>query len=179
MNERKCFKRKRCYYPIIAALSLFAVCSNLHASDKALQGVQEMGTEATATNLALATADDLVGTWIIDQVKVKKTVNDVSSENTYSPKQRFKSFTDCPNKITFTTDGKVIFEYNDKDPSEDAYTVKGNRITRMTPIAWLNYEYTITAANKIQLLYSVDYVRYSDDNKNSITEEYTFFGTKE
>lgn len=181
--------RKRLCYSTIAILSLFAVCGNsLHATtdtgpgdvlmvNDSRQSLRESIGRTMAPDFTLAPVDDLVGSWIIDQVKIKKTVNGVSSENTHSLKlkQQFKSFTDCPKKITFTADRKVIFEYDDRDPSEGSYTVEGNQITRTMPIAVLTYEYTITDANKIQMLYLFDYERGNE----RITEEYTFFGTKQ
>lgn len=175
MREKMNFRKRLCC-SVAAIMSLVMCGGNLYAANNALP---ETAAGTTAPGIALAPADELTGTWIIDQVKIKKTVNGISSENTYSRNQRFESFADCPNKITFTADGKVRFEYAGKDPQEDSYTVESDRITRMTPAAWFEYEYTLTDANKIQLVYSVDYVRYPNDVRNEITEEYTFFGTKE
>ena len=179
MKKKLRFRKRLCCS--MAALSLFAVCSNLRAANNTLQDVQEVKSGVTAPDFILAATDDLVGTWIIDQVTIKKTVNDVPSEKTYSLKQRQKieSFADCPQKIIFKVDGKMIFEYDGKEASEDSYTVEGNQITRMTPVAGFNYEYTITDANKIELRYSIDYVHNSGNNVDRITEEYTFFGTKQ
>ena len=121
---------------------------------------------------------NLVGTWVINQVKIKKMVNDVSSEKTYSMKQRFASFIDCPQKITFTADKKVIFEYYGKKTSEDTYSVEGNKIKRETPIAGYEYEYSIID-NKIQIYYIVSYLSHYTDGTDWIKEEYTLYGTKE
>lgn len=180
--KKKFSFRKRLCCSVAAILSLFAVCGHhLYAANNASQGVQEAKAGVTAPNFTPAAMDGLEGAWRIDQVKVKKTVNGASSENTYSLKlkQKIESFADCPKKMTFTADGKVIFEYNDKAPSEGSYKVEGNQILRKTPVAGYEYEFVFTDTNKIQLLYSIDYVRNSGNNVDQITEEYTYFGTKE
>ena len=41
---------------------------------------------------------DLLGTWTINRVKVKKTVDGVSSERTYSAGQKVESFIPCPQR---------------------------------------------------------------------------------
>ena len=129
---------------------------------------------------AYGQANNLVGTWRFDQVKVKKTVNGVSSEKTYSMKQSFDIFAECPQKITFTADNKIIFEFSDMAPKEGTYSTEGNIIKRLTPEAPYEYKYTITEANVIQLIYSVNY-RYNhrDRRQDKITEECTFYGYKE
>jgi len=179
MKKKLRFRKRLCCS--VAALSWFAMCGNMHAADNVLKSVQDVKSGITAPDFTLAANEDLVGTWIIDQVTIKKTVNDVPSEKTYSLKQRQKieSFADCPKKIIFKADGKMIFEYDGKEASEDSYTVEGNQIIRMTPAALYKYEYTITDANKIQLLYSIDYVHNSGNKIDRITEEYTFSGTKQ
>ncbi len=160
----------------MAVLSLSMLCNNVQASDDAVLSVQEVKAEVAAPNPTLALADDvLVGAWTINRVKVKKTVDHVSSEKTYSLKQKFETFYPCPKKITFTADRKAIFEYNDNRVSgPDEYTVEGNQIKVMVPVAVYTYEYTITETGELQLINSVSYNR----NSTSIVEEYTYFGTK-
>lgn len=163
-------------------ISLGTVFGNsMYAANDASQSAEESLGGTVSAALALAAADDLVGTWVIDQVKIKKTENSSSSERTYSKNQQFESKADCPKKITFTADGKVIFEYDNKDPHEARYKVEGNKITRMTFVAGYEYEYTLTDANKIQLLYSISYAHSLGDNTEliNVTEECTFFGTKQ
>lgn len=158
----------------IAVLSLSALCNNAQASNN-VSNVQEVKAGIVNPISALAPADDvLAGTWTIDRVKVKKTVDGVSSENTYSLKQKFETFVPCPKKITFGTDGKAVFEYADHTTGPDEYTVEGRQVKVMVPVAVYTYEYTITDAGKIQLVYSISYNR----NSTSIVEEYTYFGTK-
>lgn len=164
---------------IIAMLSLSALCNNnaQMSEYRAVLSMQDgVKTEVVAPISAFAVSDDaLTGTWTIDRVKVKKTVDGVSSENTYSLKQKFETFIPCPKKITFGADGKTVFEYENRvveGPFE--YTVEGNQIKRMVPVAVYTYEYTITDTGELQLVYSIDYAR----NSTSIVEEYTYFGTK-
>ena len=131
------------------------------------------------TNHIIGQTHNLEGTWRIDQIKVKRTVNNVSSEKTYNSRQRIDLFADCPQKITFTTDKKIIFEYNDKEPSEGTFTIEGNKIKRILSAEVLEYEYSITD-NKIQLLYSINYVYSHNKGKSEvIIENCTFQGTKE
>ena len=120
---------------------------------------------------------DLTGTWNINQVTIKKTVNGVVSENTYSMGDSFDIFADCPQRITFKDGNSIVFEYDDKASHEAPYTIEGNRITRMAPQASYKYIYTITGSDSIQLIYSVDYYcNHSDGRTDKITEESTFHG---
>jgi len=126
-----------------------------------------------------ANGQSLTGIWNIDQVKIKKTVNDVVSEKTYSMEDSFEIFADCPQKVTFKTGNKVVFEYDDKASCEAPYSLEGNKIIRMTPDAFYEYEYAITGSNNIQLIYSIDYYyNHSDGRVDKITEECTFIGHK-
>jgi len=132
------------------------------------------------TNSADGQTNDLEGSWRIDQIKVKKTVNNVSSEKTISTRQRIDLFADCPNKITFSADNKIIFEYNDKEPSEGSYIIEGNKVIRMISTANIEYEFIKTEPNKIQFLYYIDYFHNHEDKQmDEIREECTFYGTKE
>ena len=119
------------------------------------------------------------GTWVIDQVKLKKTVNGVATENTYSMMQRFDAFIECPQKITFAADNKIVFEYRENEPKEDTYLIEGDLIRRLTPEAPYEYRYTITNTDKIQLHHSVNYLyNYEDKRSDKITEEYTYYGNR-
>jgi len=122
---------------------------------------------------------NLTGTWNINQVTIKKTVNGVVSENTYSMGDRFDIFADCPQRITFKAGNIVVFEYDDRDkPSREApYTIQGNKIIRRAPTVSFVYEYTITGSDSIQLIYSVNYYyNHPDGRTDKITEESTFHG---
>ena len=123
---------------------------------------------------------NLTGTWNIDQVTVRKTVNGVVSENTYLMTESFEIFAECPKKITFKAGNKVVFESDGRKPREDEYTVEGNRITRMASIAHYEYEFAITEANNIQLIYSINYFyNHADGRTDKITEYCTFRGHRE
>ena len=123
---------------------------------------------------------NIEGIWVINQVKVKKTINGVTTENTYSMKQHFDSFTACPQKITFAADNKIIFEFSDMVSNEGTYTIEGNIITRLAPEAPYEYKYSITNSNEIQLIYSVNYLyNHKDRTQDKITEECTFYGYRE
>ena len=123
---------------------------------------------------------DLTGTWNINQVTIKKTVNGTVSENTYSIKDRFESFAGCPQKITFKAGNLIVFEYDGKTSREDSYAIEGDRITRMAPTAHFVYQYAITGANRIQLIYSIDYYyNHPDGRTDKITEVSTYHGNRE
>ena len=129
---------------------------------------------------ANAQSANLEGTWVINQIKVKKTVNGVSSEKTYSMKQQFDIFAECPQKISFTADNKIIFEFSDMAPGEGTYTTEGNIINRLTPEAPYEYKYTLTDTNSIQLFHSVNFrYNHKDRTQDKITEEYIFYGYRE
>lgn len=118
---------------------------------------------------------DLLGTWTVNRVKVKKTVDGVSSENTYSAGQRFETFVPCPKKVTFSADGNSVFEYdNGKTDGPFEYTVEGDQIKRMDPAAVYTYKYTVTNGGELQLVVSISYAR---DSK-PIEEEYTYYAMK-
>ena len=120
---------------------------------------------------------NLTGTWNINQVTIKKTVNGVVSENTYSMGESFDIFADCPQRITFKAGNTVVFEYDDRASREAPYTVEGNIITRMAPQAFYRYKYTITGSNSIQLVYSINYsYNHPDGRTDRITEQSTFHG---
>ena len=130
---------------------------------------------------------NLEGTWVIDSVMVKKTVNNVVeiAGNIHSINDLFEMFAECPLTITFTADKKIIVEPKGKEPgetpsqSEGTYVVEGNKITRNISIAGIEYEYIITEKNKIQLLHSIGYsYNHGHGRIDKITEEYTFYGTK-
>ena len=135
-----------------------------------------MGTAITANGQSA----NLKGTWNIDQVKIKKTVNGVATEKTYSTRERIESFVSCPQKVTFKADNKVIFEYSGQEPRESEYIIEGGKVKIMTAAAAYEYGYAITGTNAISLTRSVSY-SYNRDNEPSdkITEEYTFQGHKE
>lgn len=119
--------------------------------------------------------DDLLGTWTINRVKVKKTVDGVSSERTYSAGQKVESFNESPKRVTFSADGNSVFEYeNGKTDGPFEYTVEGNQIKRMIMVAVLTYDYKVTPSGELQLVNSISYARDS----HSIVEEYTYYGTK-
>ena len=105
------------------------------------------------TPVIFAQTTNLKGTWVIEQVKIKKTVNGIVSEKTYSISESFDMFAECIEKITFTSDNRVIVERKGKGanekPSEGTYTVEGNMITRMIPESNVIYEYEITETNNI------------------------------
>ena len=105
---------------------------------------------------------DLLGTWTINRVKVKKTVDGVSSERTYSAGQKVESFNESPKRVTFSADGNSV------------YTVEGNQIKRMIMVAVLTYDYKVMPSGELQLVTTVSYARDS----HSIDEEYTYYGTK-
>ena len=118
---------------------------------------------------------DLLGTWTINRVKVKKTVDGVSSERTYSAGQKVESFNESPKQVTFSADGNSVFEYeNGKTDGPFEYTVEGNQIKRMIMVAVLTYDYKVTPSGELQLVTTVSYARDS----HSIDEEYTYYGTK-
>ena len=117
------------------------------------------------------------GTWVIDQVKFKKTVYGVTTEKTYSMTQHFDAFIECPQKITFTDNNKIIFEYRENEPKEGTYLIEGDLIRRITAEAPYEYRYTITDTGKIQLHHSVNYLyNYGDGLSDKITEEYSYYG---
>ena len=132
-----------------------------------------MGTAISAN----ARTVSLEGTWDIYQVNIKKTVNGVVSEKTYSAGEPVESFISCPQKITFKSDNKVVFEYNGQEPRENKYSLEeDNKIKIISVGAIFEYGYTIIQADNIVLNHSVDYV-YNHENgqTDEITEEYTFF----
>ena len=133
----------------------------------------------TAMTLS-AYGQTLEGVWTIDQIKIKKTINGVAAEKTYSTRERIESFASCPQKVTFKAGNKVVFEYSGQEPREEEYTVEGNKIKIFTAAAMLEYEFTIMGTNTISLTHSVDYV-YNHDNRptDKIKEEYTFNGNKQ
>ena len=108
-------------------------------------------------------------------MKVKKTVGGVSSENTYSAGQRFKTFDECPKKVTFSADGNSVFEYeNGKTDGPFKYTVEGDQIKRMIVVAVYTYKYTVTNSGELQLVTSI---RHAGDS-GPVEEEYTYYATK-
>ena len=118
---------------------------------------------------------DLLGTWTVNRVKVKKTVDGVSSEKTYLAGQKVEAFNESPKKVTFSADGNSVFEYeNGKTDGPFEYTVEGNQIKRMIMVAVLTYDYKVTASGELQLVTTVSYTRDS----HSIDEEYTYYGMK-
>ena len=132
-----------------------------------------MGTAISAN----AQTASLEGTWDVDQVNIKKTVNGVASEKTYSVGESVESFMSCPQKITFKSDNKVVFEYSTQKASECKYSFEGdNKIKIISDVAIYEYGYTITQADNIQLNHSIDYVyNHGNGQIDKITEEYTFF----
>lgn len=171
-REKKCRKSAMV---VIGVLSLSALYNYVQASDGTVLSVQEMKVGAVDPISALSVSDDaLKGTWTIDRVKVKKTVDGVPSEKTYSLSQKFETFIPCPRKITFAADGKAVFEYGDRSTGPDEYTVEGRQVKVMVPVAVYTYEYAITDAGELQLVYTIDYTR----NSTSIVEEYTYFGIR-
>ena len=128
---------------------------------------------------AFSQGGTLEGAWIIEQVKIKKTVNGVAAEKTYSKGERIESFISCPQKVTFKAGNKVVFEYSGQESLEAEYTVEGNKIKIKNIEAMLEYGFTITGTNTINLTYSIDYV-YNRDNQPSdkIKEEFIFYGNK-
>jgi len=123
---------------------------------------------------------NLQGTWVIDQVKLKKTINGETTEKTYSMRLRFDVFVECPQKITFANDNKVIFEYRDNEPKEETYLIEGDIIKRFTAEAPYEYRYTITDTDKIQLHQTVNYLyNYEDRRSDKISEEYIYYGYRQ
>ena len=169
--------KKRLYCSTVAFLSLLAVYGNgLHASNSN-DPVVASGNYAVMESMEVQESA-LIGTWMVNEVKIKKTVNGLSSEKTHSTRGRVDSFVDCPQKITFMSDNKMIFEFASREPVEGTFTVEGNKIIRSIPSANYEYEYSVVD-NKVQLIYSIDYVyNHEDGTVDKITEECTFFGTK-
>ena len=122
----------------------------------------------------------LKGTWVIEQVTIKKTVNGVVSEKTYSMKDRIESFVECPQKITFAADNKAIFEYHDRGTHEYRCEIEIYTVKIINPLSVREYGYTITEAGNIMLTNTIDYV-YNHENGqvDKITEEYIYRGHKE
>ena len=160
----------------IAIMTFSALCHDVRASESALSRGQEENAGVVALFSGLSPADgDLLGTWTIDRVKVKKTVGGVSSENIYSSGQRFETFIPCPKKVTFSADGNSVFEYdNGKTDGPFEYTVEGDQIKRMIQVAVYTYKYTGTNNGELQLVVSV---RHAGDS-GLVEEEYTYYATK-
>ena len=166
----------RTFAMALAATTFFAAPSHdAWASSPDASGRNgEASLRAPLSNPAVSDGD-LLGTWTINRVKVKKTVDGVSSERTYSAGQKVESFNESPKRVTFSADGNSVFEYeNGKTDGPFEYTVEGNQINRMDPAATYNYKYTITPSGELQLVVSVSYSRDSQ----SIVEIYTYYGTK-
>jgi hypothetical protein len=132
-----------------------------------------MGTAISAN----AQTASLEGTFDVYQVNIKKTVNGVASEKTYSVGEPFESFMSCPQKITFKSDNKVVFEYSTQEAIECKYSIENdNKIKIMSDVAIFEYGYTIIQADNILLNHSIDYVyNHVNGPTDEITEEYTFF----
>lgn len=119
--------------------------------------------------------NELEGTWRIDRVIIKKTVNDVESVKTYYLSQDFKSFIKCPQKVAITSD-EIIFEYKNGDMDYSPYLIKDDKIQRLFNSAIFDYEYNISGKNQIQLKNSTNYV---NDGTENVKEEYTLYGHRE
>ena len=135
-----------------------------------------MGTVISAN----AQTSSLEGTWDVYQVNIKKTVNGVVSEKTYSAGEPVESFMICPQKITFKSDNKVVFEYSTQKASECKYSFEDdNKIKIISDVAIYEYIYTIIQADNILLSHSIDYVyNHGNGQIDKITEEYTFLSIK-
>ena len=158
---------------LVIAMLFVALFHDVRASEPALSG-RDASALAPLPNPAVADGD-LLGTWTINRVKVKKTVDGVSSERTYSAGQKVEAFNESPKKVTFSADGNSVFEYeNGKTDGPFEYTVEGNQIKRMIMVAVLTYDYKVTPSGELQLVTTVSYARDS----HSIDEEYTYYGTK-
>lgn len=172
---RKKVRRKA----FVAAVLVAAVLVTLFHDVRAFGGTSTKRPEnvnLTEPSFGSAVAvSDLLGTWTVNRVKVKKTVGGVSSENTYSSGQRFETFIPCPKKVTFSADGNSVFEYdNGKTDGPFEYTVEGDQIKRMIMVAVYTYKYTITNSGELQLVTSI---RHAGDS-GPVEEEYTYYATK-
>ena len=132
-----------------------------------------MGTVISAN----AQTVSLEGTWDVYQVNIKKTVNGVVSEKTYSAGEPVESFISCPQKITFKSDNKVVFEYSTQETSVYRYSFDGDKIELIPDFAIYEYRHTITHVdNSLLINCSIDYVyNHGNGQIDKITEEYTFF----
>lgn len=172
---RKKVRLKAFVAAILAMLFLLALFHDVRAFGATSIERSESANLAVPPSGSAVAVSDLLGTWTVNRVKVKKTVGGVSSENTYSSGQRFETFVPCPKKVTFSADGNSVFEYdNGKTDGPFEYTVEGDQIKRMDPAAVYTYKYTVTNGGELQLVVSISYAR---DSK-PIEEEYTYYAMK-
>lgn len=172
---RKKVRRKAFVAAVLVALFLAALFHDARAfGGTSIKRPENVNLTEPSFGSAVAVSD-LLGTWTVNRVKVKKTVGGVSSENTYSSGQRFETFIPCPKKVTFSADGNSVFEYdNGKTDGPFEYTVEGDQIKRMIMVAVYTYKYTITNSGELQLVTSI---RHAGDS-GPVEEEYTYYATK-
>lgn len=128
----------------IAIMTFSALCHDVRASEPALSRGQEENAGAVALFSGLSPADgDLLGTWTIDRVKVKKTVGGVSSENIYSSGQRFETIIPCPQRwrIINSKELEMYFEDGRKEVLE--YELGDGHIAINCLGAIFHYSYSV------------------------------------
>ena len=140
----------RTFAMALAATTFFAAPSHdAWASSPDASGRNGEASLRAPLSSPAAVDGDLLGTWTINRVKVKKTVDGVSSERTYSAGQKVESFIPCPQRwrmmnskeleMYFEDGRKEVLEYKLGDGQfsinslgaifDYSYSVNGNTMT--------------------------------------------------
>ena len=144
--RKKRTRRKAFVAAILAMLFLLASFHDVRAFGITSSERLENANLAAPSLSPVVSVSDLLGTWTVDRVKVKKTVDGVSSENTYSAGQRFETFIPCPQKWSFINSKELEMSFEDGRKEVLEYRLGDGQFTINCLGANFQYSYSIDNA---------------------------------
>ena len=121
-----------------------------------------------------ASAQNLTGSWNIDNTVVKKTIDGFLSTKNYDKNQQPDCFAQCPRKIIFSGEN-ITFEFRDGKQASGTYEIQGNKLIRKMSVAYFTYEWELQGS----ILHLTCKMEYTIDGLSKALEECHFYGTKE
>ena len=119
-------------------------------------------------------AQDLTGTWVINNTVVKQTIDGITNTRSYAANDQTDCYVICPRKIVFVNQ-QATFELRDGSQESGGYQLQGNQLMWEIPAARYTYQCKLQGGI-IQLDYEIEYVI---DGVRKAKEQCTFYGTPE
>ena len=172
--KKKLRIRKGFYRPLVAYLSLFAVCSsNLHAANNSrsenismTETVPDFTLTAMSDESVSLIADEEIpcGVWNVTQVISEKEINGKAARNTYGNATEVQGIIPCPSRWEIMNDKQLVMHFPDGKKETLEYTLKDGQL--IINYIGANFKYLYSVNNEILTLTAI--FKYGDKEENLI-----------
>ncbi|PNE27932.1 hypothetical protein BHU09_09895 [Tannerella sp. oral taxon 808] len=132
---------------VLAMLFLLALFHDVRSFGATSIRRPENANHAVPSFGSAVAVSDLLGTWTVNRVKVKRTVDGVSSESTYSAGQRFETFIPCPQRWRVINSKELELSFEDGRKEVLEYRLGDGQFTINYLGADFQYSYSVNNAS--------------------------------